>query len=55
MTESERLAVAILNEMHLAHGFQDVLKCKFCCSMRMQKILAGHIQALLDQSKREET
>ena len=47
MTKAEQLAIDILNKMHAEHGLQEVMKCKFCTSMRAERILSDALAPLI--------
>ena len=47
MTKAEKLAIDILNKMHAEHGLQEVMKCKFCTSMRAEIILSDALAPLI--------
>ena len=51
MTKAEKLAIDILNKMHMEHGLQDVMKCKFCTSLRAERILSEALAPLLSASE----
>lgn len=47
LDEARTIAIAALNEAHMAHGMKEIMECKFCTSMAAEMTIARHIEPLL--------